>query len=280
MKMTSLSHYGRRKFPAFTLIELLVVIAIIAILAALLLPALSSAKNKAQRISCVSNLHQFGLAFAMYASSSNEKVPPPRFDPADAATSPWMGYNLFDDGTSGGGVNPTGPVLDTTAAWNHGVFYREKLITTAKTFYDPGLTDEQANSQPPQVFGFDNYSTPTPWPTYATSRVRGQYMYFPQTATVVPNLSYTAMSVAKKTTELRPDRSVLTDLVYVYNLIPHRNGKAPVGINALWGDMHANFSNTKSAFNQFYWDMGAGVGSTNPGNNSDRFCPMIALLRP
>jgi prepilin-type N-terminal cleavage/methylation domain-containing protein len=60
---------------AFTLIELLVVIAIIAILAALLLPALAAAKRKAQRINCVSNIKQVGIAFRLWEGDNQDRYP-------------------------------------------------------------------------------------------------------------------------------------------------------------------------------------------------------------
>ena len=84
---------SRPSHKAFTLIELLVVIAIIAILAAMLLPALSKAKQRAQQISCVSSMRQWGLSIQIYAGDNNDGIPRDGYSDGNS----WLGSGT--DGT-------------------------------------------------------------------------------------------------------------------------------------------------------------------------------------
>lgn len=96
----------------FTLIELLVVIGMIATLAGMLVPALSKAKVKAHRVSCVNSLRQLTLSWLMYAHDHNRLPENYHFDPNGVInTNTWI-RGTMDDNPAYGQVEPG--VLDST----------------------------------------------------------------------------------------------------------------------------------------------------------------------
>jgi prepilin-type N-terminal cleavage/methylation domain-containing protein len=69
------AHSAGGRPRGFTLIEILVVVAIIALLIAILLPSLAGARGQAKKAVCMSNLHQFGIAFGLYGSDNRHQPP-------------------------------------------------------------------------------------------------------------------------------------------------------------------------------------------------------------
>jgi prepilin-type N-terminal cleavage/methylation domain-containing protein/prepilin-type processing-associated H-X9-DG protein len=132
----------------FTLIELLVVIAIIGILAAMLLPALNKAREKANAVACISNMHQWGLALGMYCDDWNDYVP----DEGGTGDALDSGYNVH------AWFNVLGSYIGAPALTN--LYHQNKIpVPGMKSVYMcPSLKSTELTYTPTMASGFFAYA--------------------------------------------------------------------------------------------------------------------------
>jgi prepilin-type N-terminal cleavage/methylation domain-containing protein len=265
----------------FTLIELLVVIAIIAILAAMLLPALSRAKEKAKRTSCLNNLHQIGIGLNMYTTDSSGYFPVCGWP---SGQNPWQTYSACR-------VTPgTGNIV--RGFMSLGLLFRAKAVPDPKVFYCPSSTTIGSEN-----FTFEYYSRSAGWPSTPVGttddQVRTGYNYYPQSKAVSPvgsdllpvvtwsaskiNLEFESDSpsgynmILMKQDQVDFNKAIVTDLVHNLSAAAHRYNSTVAGLNALFPDGHAIYQNANRnplAFNMWATHEGAQPTSNPIGNDA------------
>lgn len=265
----------------FTLIELLVVIAIIAVLAAMLLPALSSAKERAKRAACSNHLKQLGIAIVLYSNDNNDKIPTAQWTDTSTAYVD-DAYNLYQ-GT-----------IDTAGARNLGFLWETKSLGNPRVFYCLSGTGVKAGSDSFLIERtYEAYlDAAGHWPVFnGNNRVRAGYSYFPQSTsktlssrTVAGKQPFNPPGFATKASDLSGRYAIASDLIYRLDMITHRSGvKKGLAMNVLFGDMHVKTQADKTFFDQTTLWTSTMNGQTGGGgieDKGDNFRWLIMNFRP
>jgi len=280
--LVSSSKSGRSCRHAFTLIELLVVIAIIAILAAMLLPALSRAKERAKRVTCMNHLKQIGIGLTLYSSDNSDRIPPPQWTDTSNTTVD-QAYNLYE-GT-----------INTTGARNIGYLWETKTIANGRVFYCLSGVNLKAGTDPFLVERtYESYleAATGRWPVFnGNNRVRAGYSYFPQSGSktlsarsVATKPPFSPPGFATKASDLAAKYAIASDLIYRLDMITHRSGvKQGLAVNALFGDMHVTLQKDPAFFDQrIIWTstMNGQAGGGGIEDRGDNFRWLIMNFRP
>lgn len=204
---------------AFTLVELLVAITIIAILASMLLPALSAAKVNAQKIACVNNIKQLGVAWTMYNGENNGKIPSCYpFDPASGVinSNAWVrGVACLANAPVPFGVVDPG-VLDCTNknALSRGSLY--PYVQSPAVYRCPSDQAQAGGVPVVRSYSMNNWMNGEPFANAANSIDQSHYLFQKDSSISKPSQLYIFLD---------EDNSTINDGMFVVYMDPSQGAQ-------------------------------------------------------